>query len=220
MVKKTVTKKSISKIANVYSWAGEKTATKSLPGKFFGQDIKTVLLSQAIRLYQSNKHTGNFNTKTRGDVSGGGKKPWAQKETGRARQGSIRAPHWRGGGVAFGPKNKDYTSQMPKKMKQKSLSMALSLKASDEKIKILNAKNGKPTLKTKELNLTLHKIYDLKEKTPKILVITTKEDTNIVKGLNNLSYVTVSNIDNLNALSVFNHDELLYIDSAFSHYEK
>ncbi|MBI3384909.1 50S ribosomal protein L4 [Candidatus Gottesmanbacteria bacterium] len=220
MPKKTVGKKSIRNTVDVYSFAGEKTETKSLPAKFFGQDVKTALLSQAIRLYQSNKHTGNFNTKTRGEVSGGGKKPWAQKETGRARQGSIRAPHWRGGGVIFGPKNKDYTSQMPQKMKQKSLSMALSLKASDKKIKILNAKNAKSSLKTKELNLTLHKIYDLKEKMPKILVITTKENKNIINGLHNLSYVTVFNIGTLNSLSVFNHDELLFSDSAFSFYEK
>ncbi len=220
MVKKTAAKKINSNTVNIYGLTGEKTGVKSLPVKFFGQKVKTSLLLQSIRLYQGNKHTGNFNTKTRGEVSGGGKKPWAQKETGHARQGSIRAPHWRGGGVIFGPKNKDYTGQMPQKMKQKSLSMALSLKASDAKIKILNAQNGKPIVKTKELNLTLHKIYNLKEKQPKILVITTKEDKNVVSGLHNLPYVTVSHIDNLNSLSVLSHDELLFSDSAFSFYEK
>lgn len=220
MVKKIATKKSIHKNANVYSWAGEKLGTKSLPAKFFAQEIKLDLLSQIIRFYQSNKHTGNYNTKTRGEVSGGGKKPWAQKETGRARQGSTRAPHWRGGGVTFGPRNKDYSSQIPQKMKQKSLLMALSQKANDEKIKIINAKNGKPSIKTKELNTTLHKIYNFKKDIPKILVITTTEDKNIVHGLHNLSYISLSNIENLNALRVLSHNEILYSDSAFSHYEK
>lgn len=220
MPKKTVIKSSNHKTANVYSWLGEKTGVKTLPAKYFGQEINTTLLLQAVRLYQGNKHTGNYNTKTRGEVSGGGKKPWAQKETGHARQGSIRAPHWRGGGVIFGPRNKDYTALLPQKMKNKSLLIALSIKASDAKINILNAKSDKTILKTKDLNLTLQKIYNFKTKQPKILVVTTKKDINIVNGLRNLPYVSFSNIDNLNTLSVFKNDELLFIDSAFSSYEK
>src|SRR4051812_20026540 len=102
-----------------YSAAGAKNAKSfALPAEFYDGTVNEPVLHQAVRAYLNNQRQGTAATKTRSFVSGGNQKPWKQKGTGRARQGSTRAPHWRGGGIVFGPQPRDYTTTLPKKVKQ------------------------------------------------------------------------------------------------------
>jgi large subunit ribosomal protein L4 len=113
-----------------YSSAGAKRGTNfSLPEEYFDGTVNEPVLHQAVKVYLNNQRQGTSQTKTRGFVSGGNQKPWKQKGTGRARQGSIRAPHWRGGGVVFGPTPRDYRTEMPRKVKQLARKSALNARA-------------------------------------------------------------------------------------------
>jgi len=121
--------------APIYNTEGKQTGSVSLPESVFGVAWNASLMHQVVTSMQDNARTPVAHTKNRGDVRGGGKKPWAQKGTGRARHGSIRSPIWRGGGVTHGPRNdKNYTRTIPKKMRAKALFMALSKKLRDGEV--------------------------------------------------------------------------------------
>lgn len=122
---------------DVFNMQGEKVRTVELPSRIFEANINVDLMHQAYTRQMANARLGSHDTKTRGDVSGGGKKPWKQKGTGRARQGSTRAPHWVGGGRAHAPHPRSYVLQMPRKMRQAALRSALSVKAKENGIVIL-----------------------------------------------------------------------------------
>jgi large subunit ribosomal protein L4 len=117
---------------------GEKIRTVDLPAVIFEAPVNVDLMHQAFMRQLANNHLGTHSTKTRGEVSGGGRKPWRQKGTGRARQGSTRAPHWVGGGKVHTPKPRDYAQQMPQKMRRAALRSALSAKASGNDIVVLD----------------------------------------------------------------------------------
>ena len=117
---------------------GEKVKTVDLSTKIFEAPINTDLMYQAYTRQMANARLGTHSTKSRGEVSGGGRKPWRQKGTGRARQGSIRSPQWVGGGKVHTPKPRDYTQKMPRKMRRAALRSALSVKASDQAIVVLD----------------------------------------------------------------------------------
>src|SRR5215218_7142818 len=122
-----------------YSSAGAKRdANFALPAEYFDGTVNEPVLHQAVKVYLNNQRQGTHATKTRSFVSGGNQKPWKQKGTGRARQGSIRAPHWRGGGVAHGPKPRDYRQRTPKKMIKLALRSALSDCAAENKVLVLD----------------------------------------------------------------------------------
>ena len=123
---------------NLYNQKGEKVGKTDLPDEIFNVEINSDLLHQVIVSQMANKRQSSAHTKDRGDVSGGGKKPWRQKGTGRARHGSRRSPIWVGGGVTFGPKSeKNYKKTIPQKMKRKALFMALSSKVNDDELILL-----------------------------------------------------------------------------------
>ncbi len=122
---------------DVVNMEGEKIRTVDLPGQIFEAPINVDLMHQAYVRQMANARLGTHSTKTRGEVSGGGKKPWRQKGTGRARQGSIRAPQWVGGGKVHTPKPRDYTTPMPRKMRQAALRSALTVKASEKDIVVV-----------------------------------------------------------------------------------
>jgi large subunit ribosomal protein L4 len=119
--------------------AGETVGQVELADAIFAAPINKPLMHQALMRQLANARLGTHKTKTRGEVSGGGRKPWRQKGTGRARQGSIRAPQWRGGGVVFGPVPRSYEQRMPRKMRRAALRSALSAKAAEDKIIVLDA---------------------------------------------------------------------------------
>ena len=123
----------------VYNLEGEKVGETELNPKIFSEKFRPALIWQVLTSMQANRHFPWAHTKTRGEVRGGGAKPWRQKGTGRARHGSIRSPIWRGGGVTFGPrKEKNYSKKIPKKMRRKALFSALSQKLKDGEIKIVD----------------------------------------------------------------------------------
>src|SRR6059058_3599394 len=121
-----------------YSAAGAKKKSVRLPATLFDGTVNEHALHRAVVTYLANQRQGTSDTKTRSEVSGGGAKPWRQKGTGRARQGSTRAPHWRGGGVAFAPKPRSYKHRTPKKMVLLALRSALSDRAADGKVVIVD----------------------------------------------------------------------------------
>jgi large subunit ribosomal protein L4 len=123
---------------DVLNMDGQKIRTVELPAQIFEAPINIDLMHQAFVRQMANARLGTHSTKTRGDVSGGGRKPWRQKGTGRARQGSTRAPQWVGGGKVHTPKPRDYTLPMPRKMRQSALRSALSVKASEKKIIVVD----------------------------------------------------------------------------------
>ena len=122
----------------VYNIEGEQVGEVELNDAIFGITPNVVVMHQALVRQLANARQGTHSTKTRGEVSGGGRKPWRQKHTGRARQGSIRSPQWVGGGIVFGPKPRSYRKDMPKKMRRLALRSALSAKAAEGQIKVLD----------------------------------------------------------------------------------
>jgi large subunit ribosomal protein L4 len=121
-----------------YSSAGAKRGTNfALPEEYFDGTVNEPVLHQAVKVYLNNQRQGTSKTKTRGFVSGGNQKPWKQKGTGRARQGSIRAPHWRGGGVVFGPTPRDYRTEIPRKVKQLARRSALNARAREGALHVI-----------------------------------------------------------------------------------
>jgi large subunit ribosomal protein L4 len=125
----------------VFNQAGEQVEQVELREDIFGVEPNKSVMHQALARQLANARQGTADTKTRGLVSGGGRKPWRQKGTGRARQGSTRAPHWKGGGVVFGPHPRSYEQRMPKKMRRLALKSALSAKAAENQIRVIDAFN-------------------------------------------------------------------------------
>ncbi|HNS52436.1 MAG TPA: 50S ribosomal protein L4 [Anaerolineae bacterium] len=134
----------------VYNKQGEQVGEAQLRDDIFAVPVSEPLMHQALLRQLANARLGTAKTKTRGEVSGGGRKPWRQKGTGRARQGSIRAPHWRGGGIVFGPLPRSYRQQMPRKMRRQALRSALTVKAAESQVVLLESLDmGEP--KTKDM---------------------------------------------------------------------
>lgn len=123
---------------NVYSKEGKIVGERTLPSEIFGIPPNDKVIYEAIKMYQSNQRQGSASTKTRGEVRGGGRKPWRQKHTGRARAGSIRSPIWVGGGTTFGPKSRDYHYRIPKKKLNLALLSTISYKVKEGKILLLD----------------------------------------------------------------------------------
>lgn len=194
---------------------GTKTEEITLNKGVFEADPNETLLAQYVHIYKTNQRQGSSSTKTRAEVRGGGKKPWRQKGTGRARHGSIRSPIWVHGGIAHGPKPKNYKKTMPKKMKKAAMISALSLGAKDKKIKVIdNIKMTKP--KTSDINNLLNK-FKLEGKT---LIVTEKSDQNVVKGATNIPGVEVATFDTMNVYQILNAENILFEKNAIKSLEK
>lgn len=209
--------------AKVYNGKGEVVQTISLPEALFGVRAERDLLHQVVTTMQANKRTPIAHTKTRGEVSGGGKKPWRQKGTGRARHGSIRSPLWRGGGVAHGPRNdKDYTRTIPRKMKARALAMVLSSKWKDGEIIFVDTLNfTEPKTKTASAFLgTLAKETGLTKlsykKGKRALVATVGQDKNAEKSFRNLPASVVEDVRNIDPLSLLTYRYLVITNPAES----
>ena len=181
-----------------------------LDDKVFSVPLREPLLHDAVISFLSNQRQGTHATKTRGLVSGGGKKPWRQKHTGRARAGSIRSPLWRGGGIIFGPQPRDYSYNLPKKAKRLALKTALSLKMSEEAITIIDRFSiDKP--KTKDMIATL-KNLGLEGK--RLLIITPENDKIVILSARNIPGVKVVKVSDLNSYDVLVHGRLLITKDA------
>ena len=195
----------------VYNQEGEELESISLPKEIFDVKINPDLIYQVAVSQMANTRRAIAHTKTRGEVSGGGKKPWRQKGTARARHGSIRSPIWRHGGIAFGPrKEKIYKKEIPKQMRRKALFMILSTKAKENLLILLDAlKIEKP--KTKIMFQVLENLKKNIENFKKggILIVTPQKDEVIYQSGRNIPGVKIIEARNLNAFDVLSFKYLL-----------
>lgn len=203
---------------DLYNQDGKKIKTEEIPDNIFNLKINKDLLHQVIVAYQSNKKKITSHVKTRGQVRGGGAKPWRQKGTGRARHGSIRSPIWKGGGVIFGPNpNTNFTKKINKKMRIRALFMALSSKVKDKEFLLLDSlKLDKP--KTKKLFEIIKKLIsillkDLKKKkqNPSVLIIVHSVDENLKRASKNIPKLEVLNAEYINAFNILSYKYLILL---------
>lgn len=180
----------------------------NLPSEIFEAEVNKGILHEVVRNRLANQRQGTHATKTRGMVRGGGRKPWKQKHTGRARAGSIRSPLWRGGGIAFGPQPRDHSYKLPKKVKWASLGSALSAKLSDGEIVVVEDLSVTEP-KTKNL-LTLLERLGLKN----VLIIVPDKDNLLELAARNIPHVDVARVDSLNVYNILAHDKLLMTKGA------
>lgn len=195
---------------------GEKVKDIKLNDNVFGIKPNDVVLQDAIVLYMASTRQGTHSTKTRAEVSGGGRKPWRQKNTGNARQGSIRAVQWRKGGIAFGPKPRDYSKKQNKKERRLALLSALSYKATDKEIIVLEDIKFE-TKKTKEMVNLLNKLEITNNK---ILLVLPELDENICLSSRNLGNVKIVLPTEVNTYDVINSDKMVMTEASLKKLEE
>lgn len=199
----------------IYNMEGKEVGKMELNEAIFGGEVNKTVLHQAVVTYLANQRQGTQSTKTRTEVRGGGIKPWRQKGTGRARQGSIRAPQWTGGGVALGPKPRDYRLALNKKVKRLALKSALAAKAQANEIIVIEGlkldeiKTSKIAAMLKCLNVD-----------SKALVVTAENDEVIYKSTRNIKNVTPTYVGVLNTYEVLKHDKFIVSKEAIEKIEE
>ena len=203
------TDKSNEKV-EILNWQKEKIAEWDLPAGFFQQKVKVPLINEVVRWQRAKRRQGTHQAKTRADVRGGGKKPFRQKGTGNARQGSIRSPLNRGGGVTFGPKPRDYTYPLPKKIRQKALWQALSHLWESKKIVVLEDMKS-PEGKTKELYQRL-KVFGYK----KTLLVDQELDPLFKRAGGNLKSVQLVPVTGLNVYDMLKYGHIMMSQKALT----
>ena len=199
----------------LYKQDGSPNGTVDLNADVFGIEPNEHAMFDAILRQRASLRQGTHAVKNRSAVRGGGKKPWRQKGTGRARQGSIRSPQWRGGGIVFGPTPRSYNFSLPRKVRQLAIKSALSQKVADDKFVVVDALSFE-TPKTKEFSAVLNSL-NVAEKT---LLVLDKENENAALSARNLANVTVTDAQNVNILDVVNNDKLVITQSALSQVEE
>lgn len=188
----------------VYNIRGEQVSETELRDDIFAVPINQALMHQALVRQLANARLGTHKAKTRGEISGGGRKPWRQKGTGRARQGSIRAPQWRGGGIVFGPTPRSYEQQMPRRMRRQALRSALSTKASGAQVKVVDTLDMDAP-KTKEIQGMLQNLgID-----SSALILLPQRDETILRSVRNLSQVRTLVAQYLNVRDLLKYDYIL-----------
>ncbi len=193
----------------VRNMAGETVGKLELRDDVFAVAVNQGVMHQALLRQQANARLGTVQTKTRSEVSGGGRKPWRQKGTGRARQGSIRAPHWRGGGIVFGPHPRGYAQRMPRKMRRLALRSALSAKAGEERVLVLD-----------DLQMDAPRTRDMAAMLSRLavegsaLILLPEARWAVEASARNLHGVKILRTDSLNVADLLGHDYLIMPISA------
>jgi large subunit ribosomal protein L4 len=202
--------------ATIYNTQGKKTGSVQLPESVFGIPWNDALMHQVVTSMQANARTRVAHTKTRGEVRGGGRKPWKQKGTGRARHGSIRSPIWRGGGITHGPRNeKKYERMIPKTMRARALFMALSRKLKDGEVIFVDSLTMREpkTSAAKQALVALSKISQgekiLQKRKNAALIALARYDEPTKKSFRNIGNVQAVDVRNLNPVSVLGHSYLV-----------
>jgi large subunit ribosomal protein L4 len=188
----------------IYDKTGKDVGSLELSDELFAAPVNAAVLHQVVTAQLAGRRTGTADTKTRGEVRGGGKKPYRQKGTGRARQGSTNAPHYRGGGTVFGPHPRSYEQRLPRKMKRLALRGALTAKFGDEAIKIIDA-FGLEAIRTKDLAGVLKAL----DATGRVLVVAPARDQTLELSARNLPTVEVILADSLNVVDLLKADLIL-----------
>ena len=194
---------------------GSKSGSIELNDSVFGIEPNQHVLFEAVNLQRASLRQGTHAVKNRSAVRGGGRKPWKQKGTGRARQGTIRAPQWRGGGIVFGPTPRSYSYKMPKKMRRLALRSALSAKANDNELAVLEAFNFDAP-KTKELKNVMSNL----ELSKKVLFIVDALDNNVELSARNIPSVKVIDAQSLNVLDILDANKVVITKAAVDKVEE
>lgn len=192
---------------DVLNMEGQKVKTVELPAKIFEAPVNTSLMHQAYIRQMANARLGTHSTKGRSEVAGGGRKPWRQKGTGRARQGSIRAPQWVGGGKVHTPKPRDYSQKMPKKMRRAALRSALSVKAREQAILVLDDMS----ISEPRTRVMAQVMNDLVGESSVLILIPERSENydQITRATNNLPHVKLLNANYLNIRDLFSYDRVI-----------
>jgi len=200
---------------SVLNIKGEKVSTIKLNENIWGIEPNDAVLYDAIRLALNSLRQGTADTKTRSEVSGGGRKPYRQKGTGRARQGSIRAPHYPGGGVVFGPHPRSYTTKMNKKERRLALKSALSYKVIESELVVLD-KFEAETNKTKDMVSILNNL----KLTKKTLIVVDELEENLILATRNLKNIVLLAFNEINVLDVVGSDNMVITTAAVKKLEE
>jgi large subunit ribosomal protein L4 len=200
----------------LYSRTGQEIGEVELPDELFSAPINTAVLHQVVIAQLAGRHLGTHSTKKRGEVSGGGKKPYRQKGTGRARQGSTRSPHYRGGGVVFGPRPRSYVQRLPRQMRRLALVGALTAKLDDGAIRVIDG-FGLETPKTRDI---VSIIDALGRSEGRVLIVAPATDETLILSARNLPGVEVIRADSLNVVALLNADTVLIEQPAISKMEE
>ena len=200
----------------LYSRTGEEIGEVELPEELFSAPINTAVLHQVVIAQLAGRHLGTHSTKKRGEVAGGGKKPYRQKGTGRARQGSIRSPQYRGGGVVFGPQPRSYVQRLPRQMRRLALLGALTAKLDDDAIRVID-EFGLEEPKTRDL---VGVIDALGRSEGRVLIVAPDTNETLILSARNLPGVEVIRADSLNVVALLNADTVLIEQPALSKMEE
>lgn len=200
---------------STYDMTGKQTGTMEVSETVFGIEPNQAVLHSAVVNYLANQRQGTQSTLTRSEVRGGGKKPWRQKGTGHARQGSIRAPQWTHGGIALGPKPRDYSYTIPKKMRRLAMKSALSSKAAADEMMILDELTLEE-FKTKTVAAMLSALGADK----KVLLVMAEKDDKVIRSARNIPGVKTALVNTLNVYDILNADKFIVVKDAVAKIEE
>lgn len=201
-------------VATVYNIKKEKIGEVELNDAVFGVEVNPHILHDVVRMQRANRRSGNACTKTRTEVAGSGKKPWKQKGTGRARSGSVTSPLWRGGGVIFGPKPRDYSYKLPKKVRRLGLKMALSARFGEENLVVLD-EFQMDAIKTKNF-VSVMETLDIDN----ALIVVAEGNENLVRSARNVAGFKVLPTAGVNVYDILNFKHLVLLKPCVGEIEK
>ena len=200
---------------SVYDMTGKRTSSKKLSDDIFGIEPNVAVMHSAVVNYLANQRQGTQSTKTRSEVSGGGRKPWRQKGTGHARQGSTRSPQWTHGGVALGPKPRSYRFALPKKVRRLAMKSAFSTKVAAGEMMILRELNL-DEIKTK----TMVNLFGALKATKKVLLVLPENDQKVILSTRNIPGVKTALVNTLNVYDILNCDKFIVVKDAIAQIEE
>ncbi len=200
---------------NVYNMLGELVEEMELSDAVFGVEVNEHVVYEVVKNQLANKRQGTQSAKTRAEVRGGGRKPWRQKGTGRARQGSIRSPQWKGGGVVFAPKPRDYSYSVPKKVRRLAMKSALTDKLQNNEIIVIDGMNFDAP-KTKEMKNMLNNLKADK----KALIVMDEKNVNVIKSAGNIPNVATTLVNTLNVYDILKYNSFIITKEAVKKVEE
>ncbi len=201
-------------VCDIVNSSAEKVGEVELNEALFNVEVKTSVLHEVVCMQRANRRAGTASTKTRGEVRGGGAKPWRQKGTGRARAGSRNSPIWRGGGVTFGPKPKDYSYQLPKKVRRLALRMALSARNAEGNMIVVDSL-AMPEIKTKNF-VQIMQNFQFDD----CLIVTAGENPVVAKSAKNAVGYKVLPVAGLNVYDILKHSKLMLVQESIAQLEE
>lgn len=200
---------------NVYNMQGEIVEEMELSEEIFGVEINEHVVYEVVKNQLANRRQGTQSAKTRAEVRGGGRKPWRQKGTGRARQGSIRSPQWKGGGVVFAPKPRDYSYSVPKKVRRLALKSVLTDKLQNNEMIVVDQLSFDAP-KTKEMKKVLANL----KADRKALIVMAEKDANVIRSANNIPNVATALVNTINVYDILKYNSFIITKEAVKRVEE